>query len=147
MLKRERRLIGPVQTRQVQQTPARRQFIFVRVSGLALCPVQQGVAIGLAARGDLGLKVGNGEDGGVGLGLGDEGAGAAAAGHQPPARQFGDGLGHRHARTVIGVGQFVLERNTVAGRQVARQDATLQIGVDALVQGQAPPSPRIRSRA
>ena len=85
MLQRQGRPVRAVKTGQVQQTPAGGQFGFVVVPGVSLHPIQQRIAVCLTARLDLGLQVGNGQDGGVGLGLSDEGAGATAARHQPPA--------------------------------------------------------------
>ena len=64
----------------------------------------------------------------------DEGAGAA-----PPLDQVGlcelrQRLVHRHARAAVTRDQFVLERNAMARRPFAGQDALLDIGADTLIE-------------
>ena len=64
---------------------------------------------------------------------------------QPGRGEFRHRLVHGHARAAIFGGKLVLERDAVAGRPFARQDAAADVGEDALVERRLaiwPPLPR-----
>jgi hypothetical protein len=90
-------------------------------------------AIGKAERQHLRLDVVDLEDRRLRLRSRDEGAGLATALDQAGARELGQHVAHRHARTVVGLGQLVLGGDPRAGRQLARQDLALQVAEDLLV--------------
>jgi len=84
---------------------------------------------------DLGPDIVNLKNGGLNLRLADETAGFLAALDQTGLGELAHDLVHRHARTVILIGEVDLERQSMARRPFSRNDPALDLSEDTLVQG------------
>ncbi len=107
------------------------QTVFV-LTGRPHDPAQQAVGIGQPPALDLGLDVGNGNEGrGMHRRMGHNGSGATTAHHQPARREVGHGARHRHAGAAVFGRQLRLGRNAEARPPLARGDAALDVARDA----------------
>ncbi|MNN55862.1 hypothetical protein D3C81_1707610 [compost metagenome] len=94
-------------------------------------PAQQAVGIGQPPALDLGLDVGDGDQGGgMHRRMGHHRPGATPPHHQGPSRQVRHGARHRHPGAAVFGHQFGLGRDAETRPPFARGDAALDVASD-----------------